>query len=431
MHPLNPLLAAAALVAATVATLPAAGAAGETCQGVPATIVGSAVQRDLRGTEGPDVIVTNDSTFVHALGGDDLVCVTGSNWSAQIDAGGGDDVVDTTGARSGSSTVLGAGADRFTGSRSPESVTAGAAPSVDTEADVIATAGIYDDVVTSGQPGVPNPDRIALTRGTLTWRGTPTPTSLLDGGRYSRLSLELDAPGQAVLDNRAGTLTRTGGPTLAFTGFTQFVVTTADGTGPFQFIGTDVSETLELTAWRFLEHRVEMNGGSDRLRVVADHELHDLTAYDGGTGARDRLTLTMPSQEVVDLDLGRGRLTTGRDERERTTSARAFESADVMAERVHLVGTARRNSLVVDACSARVEGLGDADGIAYHRQDTDAALSCARRRATFVGGAGRDVLVGTRGPDRLLGGRGHDEAYGRGGRDACDAERRHGCEVRL
>lgn len=425
-------LTAAALLGLTLLAPTTSQAVGETCQGVPATIVGSAYQRELRGTEGPDVIVTNDASSVLALGGDDLVCVTGRNWATRVDAGEGDDTVDASAAGSGSSTVLGAGADQFSGSTFAESVVAGtgATPSVDTDADVIVTAGSYDDVVVSGQSGVANPDRVALTRGSLTWRGIPTATGLLDGGRYSRLSLDLEAPGEAVLDNGAGTLTRTGAPTLAFTGFTQFVIATADGSGPFQFVGTDVSESLDLTAWRFLDHRVDMFGGSDRLRVRADHVLHDLTAYDGGAGARDQLTLTMPQHEDVDLDLRRGRLSTGQGPLERTTPASGFESANVMAQRVDLVGTARRNSLIVDACTARVEGLADADLISYDRQDTDAKLPCRGRRATFLGGAGRDVLSGTPGPDRLLGGRGHDEAHGRQGRDVCEAEKRHGCEVR-
>ena len=431
---LLPVLATASLVTTLAAAVPSASAVGETCQGVPATIVGSTAQRELRGTEGPDVIVTQGSTFVWALGGDDLVCVTGTSWSARIDAGEGHDTVDATGAGSGSTTVLGTGADRFTGSRFGESVTAGTGttPSLDTETDVIETRGDYDDVVVSGQDGVANSDQVSLSRsGRLSWRGVPTPASRLDGGHYSWLSLEVDAPGQTVLDNRVGTLTRQGAPTLAFTGFTQFEVVTAYGSGPFQFVGSDTSELLDLTAWRFLDHRVEMNGGSDRLRVRAEHELHDLTAYDGGAGARDQLTLTMPGQEAVGLDLDRGRLTTGLRQRERTTSARAFESAGVMAQRVRLVGTSRKNTLYVDACRARVEGLGGRDLISYLRQDTDETLPCRGQSATFVGGAGRDVLSGTPGPDRLLGGSGNDEAQGRKGRDVCDAEARHGCEARL
>jgi hypothetical protein len=73
-------LTAAALLGLTLlAPATSSAAATATCQGVPATIVGSATQPELRGTDGPDVIVTNDSALVLALGGDDLICVTGAN----------------------------------------------------------------------------------------------------------------------------------------------------------------------------------------------------------------------------------------------------------------------------------------------------------------------------------------------------------------
>lgn len=175
----------------------------------------------------------------------------------------------------------------------------------------------------------------------------------------------------------------------------------------------------------------DMFGGSDRLRVRADHELQSLTSYDGGAGARDQLTLTMPRQDDVDLDLRRGRLSTGQGTLERTTPASGFESADVMAQRVDLVGTARRNSLTVDACKARVEGLGGTDRISDDRQDAEEGLPCKGRRATFLGGAGRDVLSGTLGPDRLLGGPGKDTLDGHQGRDRCEGEEVRRCEVRL
>jgi Ca2+-binding RTX toxin-like protein len=425
-------LTAAALLGLTLlAPATSSAAAAATCQGVPATIVGSATQPELRGTDGPDVIVTNGSALVLALGGDDLICVTGANWAARIDAGDGDDTVDATGAGSRSATVLGAGADLYTGSAFDDSVVAGTGttPSVDTHADVIDTAAGYDDVITSGEPGTANPDRLRMNRGTLDWRGIPTAGGLLDGGSFSRLILALDAPGRAVLDNRAGTLTREGAPTLAFTGFTQFTIGTADGSGPFQFVGSDLSEGLYLTAWRFLDHRADMFGGSDRVFVTSDSVLPDETSYDGGAGARDVLGLTL-RQEDVDLDLRRGTLTTGWGDERRTTPAHGFESASVAAQRVDLVGTARPNSLQVDACRARVEGLAGSDRIATFRQPAGTALSCPSRRVTFIGGAGHDAMRGTTGPDRLLGGAGRDTAQGRQGRDVCEAEKRQGCEVR-
>ena len=71
------VLSAAALLAATLLAPTTAHAAGETCQGRPARVVGTD-NEPLAGTEGPDVIVTNGASPVHALGGDDLVCATGT-----------------------------------------------------------------------------------------------------------------------------------------------------------------------------------------------------------------------------------------------------------------------------------------------------------------------------------------------------------------
>ena len=51
----------------------AASAAGETCRGLAATIVGTGPS--VTGTEGADVIVTGSATSVSALGGDDVICV--------------------------------------------------------------------------------------------------------------------------------------------------------------------------------------------------------------------------------------------------------------------------------------------------------------------------------------------------------------------
>ena len=71
-------LTTAALLGLTVlgpAAMPAQ-AAGETCRGEAATIVGTG--STLTGTEGRDVIVTGPAGVVDALGGDDLICVTGS-----------------------------------------------------------------------------------------------------------------------------------------------------------------------------------------------------------------------------------------------------------------------------------------------------------------------------------------------------------------
>lgn len=95
-----------------------ASAAGETCQGRPATIVGTGP--DVVGTPGDDVIVSGTSIFVNADAGNDLICITGPNF-VHTDAGPGDDVVDasvTTAVdpETSTSTELGTGHDRFLGS---------------------------------------------------------------------------------------------------------------------------------------------------------------------------------------------------------------------------------------------------------------------------------------------------------------------------
>lgn len=126
MRPL-PLVAAGLLTAALLTSAPAQAAA-ETCQGRPATVVGSG---DLvTGTEGDDVVVTNGAGRVRTLGGADLVCVTSGP-----EAGSVRQVID-----------LGAGADRlvvergdlvggprssYVGGRGRDSVALWAGPSLD------------------------------------------------------------------------------------------------------------------------------------------------------------------------------------------------------------------------------------------------------------------------------------------------------------
>jgi Ca2+-binding RTX toxin-like protein len=111
---------ATGLLAATLlpATAPAY-AAGETCLGRPATVIGTPGQSVLTGTEGDDVVVTNGASDVRALGGDDWVCVRdvpdAPARTIAIDTGDGDDAllverVDWLGA-SRSSYVGGPGSD--------------------------------------------------------------------------------------------------------------------------------------------------------------------------------------------------------------------------------------------------------------------------------------------------------------------------------
>ena len=89
----------------------AASATAQTCQGRPATIVGTGP--DIQGTPGDDVIVTGTSQVTYALAGNDLVCV--SPTALRVYAGDGDDVVDASEAGTQMSAYLGAGLDRYLG----------------------------------------------------------------------------------------------------------------------------------------------------------------------------------------------------------------------------------------------------------------------------------------------------------------------------
>src|SRR5687768_17154701 len=107
------MLGLAVLVPTTTAT-----AAGETCRGEAATLVGTGPT--LSGTEGRDVIVTGSATAVDALGGDDLICIVPARVSSNVllvVSGAGADVVDTAAVSDDYyvDTVLGAGADTFVG----------------------------------------------------------------------------------------------------------------------------------------------------------------------------------------------------------------------------------------------------------------------------------------------------------------------------
>lgn len=108
-------LAVITLWGGVLLTTAPATAVSETCQGRPATIVGTGP--DIQGTAGDDVIVTGASRITRADAGNDLVCVTPSpHEDLFVDAGAGDDVVDATILTTPMTVAhLGAGLDRYLG----------------------------------------------------------------------------------------------------------------------------------------------------------------------------------------------------------------------------------------------------------------------------------------------------------------------------
>ena len=399
----TPTLSAAALLALALLPPTAADAAGETCQGRAATIVGA--QGVAQGTEGDDVIVSNGAQSVVALGGNDLICITGSGWNLgypttmQVDAGPGDDVVDVTPSEYFAVDAdLGEGADRFVG------------------------GGWDDTVAVGGSPG-------AVAAG---------PDVVIGGGGSDLLVTPL-GPGASVLDLAAGRLTTAGVPAAEWSFVESVDVRGAGDPGASLGItGSPGDDRIEVSGVATVT--ASMGGGDDALT------LGDLPSagsdLDGGPG-RDRLT-TGDVDARLSLDLDRGTLQVGAD----TAPATGFESAHLVGRRVVMRGTRHADALAVAACDAVVDGGGGSDDIYYEDYflGTFLDLDCTERlvlrgdagRDTLTGGPGADRLSGGPGADRLsggpgrdrlLGGPGRDRAQGGTSRDLCRAEKQVGCEA--
>ena len=105
------LVVTALVTGALSAPSSAASDTAQTCQGRPATIVGTGPA--IQGTPGDDVIVTGTSQRQRRCAGNDLVCV--SPTATHVYAGDGDDVVDASEAEVRANVYLGAGLDRYLG----------------------------------------------------------------------------------------------------------------------------------------------------------------------------------------------------------------------------------------------------------------------------------------------------------------------------
>ena len=130
MRRTTPLSAAAMLGLALLAPTTSASAAGETCEGRAATIVGIP-ETDLMGTPGDDVILSNGADGVRAGDGDDVICVSpapdGETYNVSVDAGEGDDTVVVVGSETtdvSAEANLGPGRDTFRGGDNEDYVTA-------------------------------------------------------------------------------------------------------------------------------------------------------------------------------------------------------------------------------------------------------------------------------------------------------------------
>lgn len=408
------LTAAALLSAALLAPMGTATAAGETCQGRAATIVGTPGAQ-IVGTEGADVIVTNGETRVDALGGDDLVCAT-------IEDGVGYNPV---------FAILGAGADTFTAASNGGSHTifAGTADGTDTEADVIRSSGY--GLVTSGMAAQPNADVIDLAFGEVRWSGIQTAPGAVSVGTDGILGVR-SANGDVTMD-ATGTLT--GADTaLTWTGdFERLVFNTSDEYGQFTFRGTSGTEHLKVDAPTTFDRNIALRGGKDSYE---SNSLGGKATRIKGDGGRNQLLLELGSHDRVRADLSRSRVTATKAGVKDSLRVRGFDDLIVTAKRADVIGTNRANRIGVIACRTTIKGTKGRDDLyadsRYRGLGTWATPRCGTYEATIYGGPGNDTITGSLGDDRLIGGPGKDLVMGRfGGFDVCQGEKLRECEKRI
>ena len=417
------LTAVALLGAALLAPVGTASAAGETCQGQAATIVGTPGGQVV-GTEGADVIVTNGAARVDALGGDDLVCATGE---------------DPKFPGSGVFAILGAGADTFVDSVGRSHVLyAGAIvgredvvspDSTDTEADVIRSSA--HSRVVSGTPGRPNADIIDLASGEVSWAGIQTAPGALAvstggilGVRSANGDVTMNANGTVTGDDTA----------LTWTGqFDRLVFTTSAERGRFTFRGTSGTDHVKVEAPTTYDRDVALRGGKDSYE---SDSLGGEATRIKGDGGRNQLLLELGSHDRVRADLSRSRVSATDAGVKDSIRVRGFDDLIVSAKRADVIGTNRANRIGVIACRTTIEGTKGRDDLyvdsRYRGLGTWTTPRCGTYRATIHGGPGNDAITGSLGSDRLVGGPGKDIVMGRsGGFDVCQGEKLRECEKRI
>lgn len=418
MRPLGPLVAALVAAAVLAPIQPASAAPKPTCQGEPATIVGTADGERLMGTSGPDVIVARGGDdVVHGRGGDDLIC-------------GGDGADALRG---------GPGNDRLYGQREARLSDRGGTYFVPDLLD----GGPGDDLLDIGGDGRP-----------------------VDFGSHGILSYA-DAASGVTVDLAAGTATGQGNDTI---------VSASGPSCDYDCHGIEVlgSEHDDVLSGDAASDRLTGNGGNDVLvgrsgadqlfadRASAggpagDDELHGgagadfLSAHDGrdklygddgddtlwatrggpsevygGTGD-DRLAVWFAAEPGFVVDGGDGVDTSSVDGPSNAGAGGRPTAATVtMADGLVVAGGAEWGRLL------GLEDIGLFAELEWTYEGTDAP-EIVRSAGTWLHATtygGDDEVWGTTGPDRIDAGDGVDKVRGSQGRDTClDAENVRGCEV--
>lgn len=382
-----------------------------TCQGEKATVVGQPGSRSVRGTPGPDVIVSNGATVVVAGKGADLVCVTRSRGKRiAVDAGAGADRVVVRG-RATVTAVLGAGRDVYRGGPGRDS-----ANSIGGSRDLV-TTGEGPDAVFAGSSDVVGlgvgDDQYVLFAQTMSPRGR-----LTGGPGRDELNTREELVGDVVLDARRGTGTTDGVASFRFDDMEVYYVDTGDS-GSLDFRGTSSPEELRTARSRVVT--AQLGGGDDRAGGVFFSD--STTDYRGGAGD-DVLGFFLEDDSTVDLGTG----TVGLPASPVARFA-GFESYEPRGFQVDVTGSAGPDTVTAYACELSVRGGAGNDVLRIFEPSFDDFCSAGSVVAEVYGEEDDDILGGNRFDDLLDGGTGNDRTDGRDGSDVCVAETRVRCEA--
>ena len=428
-------------VAVAVVSIPAAGASAPTatCDGIPATIVGTNGDDTLNGTPGPDVIVgLGGNDVVHGGGGDDVIC--GGAGDDVLIAGNGGDAVDG-----------GAGFDIVFGEAGDDALHGGAGE------DVVAFLGAPSGELVSLASGsaTGGDDRDTLSGFEDVW-GSHESDLLIGDDRNNGFvgyggddhfvgrggdndGVSYDATGGVVANLTGGTARHYEDPAHTISpGFDHLKGIESLIGSPFDDVltGNDVRNGLDGEGG---DDQIFGRGGEDIITPGAGDD--DVS---GGSGDYDWITYDR-SPKAVDVNLARGAATIGPRERDKLDGV---EVAVGSRYDDSLTGDEADNVLMGLGGDDAIDGGGGSDTVGYTYGSgpgggfarttgpvrVDLAAHTGRDLAdphqrrgdslthveNVLGSLGSDVIAGDRGPNLLVGDHGKDTLRGRGGDDALD-----------
>lgn len=375
-------LFAVLLITATLVTPTHASAVGETCRGEAATIVGQD-ETIVDGTEGRDVIVTNDSFGVFSGGGDDLVCVTGRatrgyDSVVTMDTGAGNDVVDATLTPRGFSVAvdLGTGADEFAGGAGSDIVLSG--PKGETDVDLLRGGDGSDELISKGGAdmlyGDSSPDIFIVPAAT---------TGVLDGGEGDdEISIPLGTGNWLV--KLATGAQRDTVRTHSWTLIERFTASHVED--HLVVKGTSGPDLINVFPKRGVTPLIDVATGKGDDSFLLFGGLEDTSGIELGAG-RDDVRLHRDGD--ISLQLRTGTLVMGG-----VADVSGVEDATAYGRRTVLIGTNGRNTLKAGQCNTVIRGLGGNDDISRGRSNA-IGISCRGipKASVIDGGGGRDVCA--------------------------------------